>query len=130
MIVVFCPIARGKCQGQSKCRLWTRARIINTDSKQLASQLARFISSQDNPIQKGLELTVEEANVFWEKQGINNIRQAMAADRYLRKKVEDVEDLAAKWLLSPGFLATLTISQELLLKKADARCKPHCTSPQ
>lgn len=112
MIVVFCPFACGTCQGRSKCRLWTRARIINTDSKQLASQLARFILSQENPIKKELDFTIEEANAFWEKQGITNIRRAMAADRYLRTKVEEVENLAAKWLLSPGFLTTLTNSQE------------------
>lgn len=106
-VMVFCPIAHGPCQGRMNCRLWIRGRLLNTDSKLLAANLARFVLTYDNPGTDTKQLTQDLSTIFWQEQGLPNIQRETLIDRYLRAKVNEVESLAAKWLKSPGFLDTL-----------------------
>jgi len=106
--VPFCPIAKGDCPGRSKCPLWIRARIINTDTKQLATRLAKFIlqNNFNNQQSSNPQKISQQINTnFWEKEGIPDIKQTCIRDRYLNQKVLEVEALANKWLSSPAFRA-------------------------
>jgi hypothetical protein len=127
--VDFCPIARGPCQGRANCRLWIRGRIHNTDSKLLATQLARFIQksgyTQSNPHGLNPELT----EVFWQNKGIPNIRHEIIIDRYLRAKVTEVEEMAVQWLASPGFQKKLSGETPSKTKGQVELHTPRCKSP-
>ena len=101
--MVFCPIARGPCQGRNNCRLWIRGRLLNTDSKLLAAQLARYAINQSVARGNPRKLTPEQSEGFWRDRGIPNIHREVLIDRYLRAKVDEVETIAVQWLESPGF---------------------------
>jgi hypothetical protein len=119
--VVFCPMAGGPCQGRSKCRLWIRGRILNSDSKLLAAQLARFLLEHEIPPSQSNPVNDEFTEAFWETQGLADIRREVLMDRFLGEKVREIEILAAKWVQSPGFLETL----EAKAGKAKASAEPH-----
>ena len=126
--MVFCPIARGSCPGRKKCRLWTRGRIIATDTKLLARRLASFVLTKTSLSNKipgnSSKIPTELANAFWKKEGIPNIKQVCIIDRYLTAKVSEVEALATKWLSSPGFHAKIKMELELAIKTRGAPQKP------
>ena len=126
---MFSPIAGGPCQGRSKCRLWIRGRILNSDSKLLAAQLARFLLDERiSPAQSNAE-DAEFTLAFWQTQGLEDIRHEVIMDRFLDLKVREIEALAAQWVKSPGFLETLNPKD---LKSAKASAEPqtqHCRSP-
>ena len=127
--MVFCPFAGGSCQGRSKCRLWIRGCILNSDSKLLAAQLARFLlDEQDSPAQDTSE-DDEFTLVFWQTQGLEDVRREIIMDRFLGEKIREIEALAAEWVESPGFLKTLDLKES---KPAKASAEPHtqrCKSP-
>ncbi|MFX1577177.1 MAG: hypothetical protein ACFFCF_08370 [Promethearchaeota archaeon] len=126
--MVFCPTAGGPCQGRDKCRIWIRGRILYTDSKLLAVQLAESVI-EHNTSGDLHTIPMESRTAFWQNQGISNIQREILIDRYLREKVEEVETLAVQWLQSAGF-------QERVLNKVKGKTKvssaPHrlrCKSP-
>ncbi|MFW9984056.1 MAG: hypothetical protein ACFFCB_04925 [Candidatus Odinarchaeota archaeon] len=127
--MVFCPIARGHCQGRTNCRLWIRGRLLNTDSKLLAAQLARY--AFDQPAARGnpRKLTSEQSEGFWRDKGIPNIRREILIDRYLRAKVNEVETIAVQWLESPGFHETVLAEKLAKAKESGEPHTPHCKSP-
>ncbi len=126
--MVFCPTANGPCVGRAKCRLWIRGRILYTDSKLLAAQLARFTLEQDNT-NTPQSITPKIRDTFWQNKGISNIRQEIIVDRYLREKVVEVERLAEKWVQSPGFQKTIPATHSNKPKEPSALHKQHCKSP-
>jgi hypothetical protein len=127
--VVFCPIAGGLCQGRSKCRLWIRGRILNSDTKLLAAQLARFLLQDKSPQSHSAPGHDDFTVAFWQAQGLADIRREVLMDRFLDRKVREIEILAAEWVKSPGFLETLNLKE---LKSAKASAERHtqrCKSP-
>ena len=110
--MVFCPIAKGQCRGRAKCPAWSRGRLIATDSKLLATRLAKYILTHSSDTRqddgKPLKITPEASAVFWEKEGVPEIASTCLRDRYLAAKVSEVEELASQWLTSPAFRASLT----------------------
>ncbi|MFW9830736.1 MAG: hypothetical protein ACFFD8_03080 [Candidatus Thorarchaeota archaeon] len=124
--MVFCPIARGYCCGRINCRLWIRGRILNTDSKFLAAELAQFSlqhHAQTNPRLIAPEISKE----FWENQGIPNIYREIIIDRYLREKVTEVEEQAIQWVQSLSVHQKVPCNKQTLTKDATElhvlRCK-------
>lgn len=114
--MVFCPIAKGYCKGRAKCPAWSRGRLIATDSKLLATRLAKYILihapgtwSDDG---KPLKIPPKESATFWEEEGIPDIEATCLRDRYLAAKVSEVEALAAQWIASPAFRASLSIEDK------------------
>ncbi|MFX1319136.1 MAG: hypothetical protein ACFE9D_01700 [Promethearchaeota archaeon] len=126
--MVFCPTVHGPCIGRAKCRLWIRGRILYTDSKLLAAQLARFTLEQDNT-NTPQPITPKIRDTFWQNQGIPNIQREIIVDRYLREKVIEVERLAEKWVQSPGFHKTILATYLNKPKESSAPHKQHCKSP-
>ncbi|MDO8124480.1 MAG: hypothetical protein Q6364_08895 [Candidatus Hermodarchaeota archaeon] len=127
--MVFCSIARGPCQGRTNCRLWIRGRLLCTDSKLLAAQLARYVI--DQPIARGnpRKLSSEQSEGFWRDKGIPNIHREILIDRYLRAKVDEVETIAAQWLESPGFHEAVLAKKLAKVKESAEPHTPHCKSP-
>ena len=126
---MFCPFAGGSCQGRSKCRLWIRGRILNSDSKLLAAQLARFLLNEKRSSAQNTSEDGEFTLAFWQAQGLEDVRREIILDRFLGEKIREIEALAAEWVKSPGFLETLGIKE---LKAAKASDEPHtrrCRSP-
>ncbi len=125
----FCPIARGDCQGRANCRIWVRGRIHKTDTKLLAAQLARFALQEKRDQTNPLILTPKLTAPFWENHGIPNINREVIIDRYLRKKVSEVEEMAAQWLASPGFHESV-INETLVMAKEGVEPRTQrCKSP-
>ena len=108
--MVFCPVAGGPCQGRSKCRFWIRGRILYTDSKQLAAQLARHIL-ETTKAQLPSTIPQEAREAFWASHGLTDIQREIVIDRYLREKVTEVEALAAEWVHSTAFHGTILQKQ-------------------
>ncbi|MFX1475716.1 MAG: hypothetical protein ACFFCO_09625 [Promethearchaeota archaeon] len=109
--MVFCPIAKGQCQGRAKCPAWSRGRLIATDTKLLATRLAKHIlvHAPESRLNDGKpKLPPKEVATFWEEEGVPEIEATCLRDRYLAAKVAAVEALAAKWLSSPGFRASIS----------------------
>ena len=124
--MVFCPTARGPCQGRNNCPLWIRGRILYSDTKLLAAKLARFTFNFGNPpTPKSLTSEIREA--FWQEQGLSNIQREVLIDRYLREKVNEVEQLAQQWIQSPGFHEK--VLDEHRAKESSEPSEPHCKSP-
>ena len=128
--MVFCPIAQGPCQGRSNCRLWIRGRLLSTDSKLLAAQLARY--AIDHPTSRGnpRKLTSDQSEVFWRDKGIPNIHREVLIDRYLRAKVDEVETIAVQWLESSGFHETVLAEKLAKAKESAEPHTPRCKSPR
>jgi hypothetical protein len=126
--VVFCPTARGPCPGRANCRLWIRGRILYTDSKLLAAQLARFVLKKANP-ESSRTIPTKAREIFWQNQGIPNIQREIIIDRYLREKVNEVETLALNWIRSPGFRQAIIEDERAKTKESSAPHTPHCKSP-
>ena len=126
--MVFCPTARGPCKGRANCRLWIRGRILYTDSKLLAAQLARWALQQTN-LTPTKDLTPVIREGFWEDLGLPNIQREIVMDRYLREKVAEVEQLALQWIQSPGFHETILEEKRAKAKESSAPHTPHCKSP-
>ena len=127
--MVFCPIAQGHCQGRNNCRLWIRGRLLSTDSKLLAAQLARFAFAQPTTRGNQRKLTPEQSEGFWNDKGIPNIHREVLIDRYLRAKVDEVETIAVQWLDSPGFHETVLAEKLAKAKESAEPHTPHCKSP-
>lgn len=127
--MVFCPIARGPCQGRNNCRLWIRGRLLITDSKLLAAQLARYALDQPTARGNPRKLTSERSEGFWRDKGIPNIHREVLIDRYLRAKVNEVEAIAVQWLESPGFHETVLAEKLAKAKESAEPHTPHCKSP-
>ncbi|MFX1301688.1 MAG: hypothetical protein ACFFAL_01610 [Promethearchaeota archaeon] len=128
--MVFCPIARGPCQGRHNCRLWIRGRLLNTDSKLLAAQLARYAIDQPTARGNPQKLASKQSEGFWRDKGIPNIHREILIDRYLRAKVNEVETLAVQWLESSGFHKAIFAEKLAKAKDSDEPHTPHCKSPQ
>ncbi|MFW9987011.1 MAG: hypothetical protein ACFFDJ_10660 [Candidatus Odinarchaeota archaeon] len=127
--MVFCPFARGDCQGRVNCRIWIRGRIHNTDTKLLAAKLARFVLHQKPGPKNPQKLTPELTTAFWETQRISNISREVISDRYLREKVFEVEEIATQWLASPGFQESV-IQETLATAKEQVEPRTQrCKSP-
>ena len=127
--MVFCPFAGGSCQGPSKCRLWIRGRILNSDSKLLAAQLARFLLDDKRSSAQNTSEVEEFTLAFWQAQGLEDVRREVIMDRFLGEKIREIEALAAEWVKSPGFLETLDLKESKVVK---ASAEPHtqrCRSP-
>lgn len=114
--------------GRANCRLWIRGRILYTDSKLLAAQLARFALAWNNPKSPQM-ITTKIREAFWQNEGIPNIQHETIVDRYLREKVAEVEKLAHEWIQSPGFHETLLAEKPAKTKESSAPHTPHCKSP-
>lgn len=114
--MVFCPIAKGPCQGRAKCPAWTRGRLIATDTKLLATRLAKYILLHTPKTAQGdgkpLKIPSKESATFWEEEGVSDIRATCIRDRYLAAKVAEVEALAADWIASPGFRTSLAVEDK------------------
>ena len=93
--MVFCPIAKGPCQGRVKCPAWSRGRLIATDTKLLATRLAKYIlihAPETIPGDgKPLKIPSEESATFWEEEGVSDIAATCIRDRYLAAKVAEVQ---------------------------------------
>lgn len=126
---MFCPLAGGPCQGRSNCRLWVRGRILNTDSKLLAAQLARFLVQEKTILAQSNPKNSEFTHAFWQSQGLADIHREVIIDRYLAEKVREVEDLANRWAKSPGFLKTLVANKTKSTKESPGLRKQRCKSP-
>ena len=124
----FCLTARGPCTGRANCRLWIRGRILYTDSKLLAAQLARFTLNQDYP-KPPATISSQIREAFWQNQGIPNIRRETLIDRYLREKIAEVEILANKWIQSPGFHEITLDEKQAKIKASSALQTQRCKSP-
>ncbi len=127
--MVFCPIARGPCQGRTNCRIWIRGRLLSTDSKLLAAQLARFALDQPPARGNPRKLTSEQSEDFWRDKGIPNIRREVIIDRYLKAKVNEVETIAVQWLESSGFYEAVLAERLAKTKESAEPHTPHCKSP-
>lgn len=125
---MFCPTAGGHCQGRAKCRLWIRGRILYTDSKQLAAQLARNLleTTKTQPL---LIIPQEAREAFWASQGLPDIQREILIDRYLREKVTEVETLASEWIQSPAFLESMLQIHSEKIKESSEPRTPRCKSP-
>ncbi len=100
--MVYCPFAQGQCRGRANCLIWIKGRLLNTDSKLIATKLAQFLLNTKAQTHSG-SFNPIVADTFWKKQGIPNIRQEILRDRYLKAKVSEVETLAKQWLKSSSF---------------------------
>ena len=127
--MVFCPIARGPCQGRTNCRLWIRGRLLSTDSKLLAAQLARYALDKSTTRGNPRKLTSEQSEGFWYDKGIPNIHREVHSDRYLKAKVDEVETIAIQWLESPGFHEAVLAEKLAKAKESAEPHTPHCKSP-
>jgi hypothetical protein len=127
--VIFCPIARGPCQGRTNCRLWIRGRLLSTDSKLLAGQLARYALNQLAARRNPRKLTTKQSEGFWHDKGIPNIHREVLSDRYLKEKVDEVETIAIQWLESPGFHEAVLAEKQAKAKESAELHTPHCKSP-
>ena len=127
--MVFCPIAQGPCQGRANCRLWIRGRLLSTDSKLLAAQLARYAINQPTARGNPRKLTHRQSEGFWSDKGIPNIHREVLSDRYLKAKVNEVETIAVQWLESPGFHEAILAEKLAKAKESAEPHKPHYKSP-
>ncbi len=77
----------------------------------LATRLAKHILTHAPSIKlddgKPLKIPPKESATFWEKEGIPDVAATCHRDRYLAAKVSEVEALAAQWIASPAFRASL-----------------------
>ncbi|MFX0078995.1 MAG: hypothetical protein ACFE8O_07090 [Candidatus Hermodarchaeota archaeon] len=127
--MAFCPIARGPCQGRTNCRLWIRGRLLITDSKLLAAQLARYAIDQPTDRRNPRKIIPEHSEDFWRDKGIPNIYREVLIDRYLKAKVTEVEAIAVQWLESPGFHEAVLAEKLANAKQSDEPHTQHCKSP-